>query len=183
LGGGFLALRSRFRRRRAGGRGHGRGGYRSHLGFRLLSLRLLLGFGGDLWRAPPAELSAADILAIRATSERWKSAVRAGRWEEVAATFTKDAVLQFPTRRYEGRSAILAWLRTTKPWAATRELHIDEIRGRGDMAFVMGHSTVTPEDGGPPVVVGRYLDIRLRQADGTWLFYRDMVTSVPPPTP
>jgi|CXWL01.1.fsa_nt_gi uncharacterized protein (TIGR02246 family) len=129
------------------------------------------------------ELSASDVAAIRATSERWITGVRAGRWEDVAATFTEDAVLQFPTRRYEGRPAILAWLRTTKPWAASRELHIDEIRGRGDMAFVMGHSTVTPDDGGPPVVVGRYLDIRLRQADGTWLFYRDMVTSVPPPTP
>lgn len=27
------------------------------------------------------------------------------------------------------------------------------------------------------------LDIRLRRADGTWLFYRDMVSPVPPPDP
>jgi ketosteroid isomerase-like protein len=101
----------------------------------------------------------------------------------VAATFTEDAVLQFPTARYEGRPAILKWLETTQPWRPARELHIDEIRGRGDMAFVMGHSTVTPDDGGSPIVVGRYLDIRLRQPDGTWLFYRDMVTPVPAPTP
>ncbi len=50
------------------------------------------------------------------------------------------------------------------------------------MAFVMGHSTVTPGAGGEPVVVSRYLDIRLRQPDATWLFYRDMVSPLPPPT-
>ncbi|MFN2326429.1 MAG: SgcJ/EcaC family oxidoreductase [Gemmatimonadales bacterium] len=133
--------------------------------------------------APPGELSASDIAAIRATTERWVTGIRTGRWEDVAATFTEDAVLQFPGARYEGRPAILKWLHTTQPWSSARELHIDEIRGRGDMAFVMGHSTVTPEDGGSPIVVGRYLDIRLRQADGTWLFYRDMVTPVPQPAP
>lgn len=150
---------------------------------RLMALAILVCSAGCGRTAPPGELSANDIAAIRATSDRWVAGVRAGRWEDVAATFTEDAVLQFPTARYEGRPAILKWLQTTHPWTAARELHIDEIRGRGDMAFVMGHSTVTPDDGGPPVVVGRYLDIRLRQADGTWLFYRDMVTPVPSPTP
>ncbi len=60
--------------------------------------------------------------------------------------------------------------------------HIDEIRGRGDTAFVAGHSTIIPDGGGSPVVVGRYLDIRLRQAYGTWLFYRDMVSPVSQPS-
>ena len=59
---------------------------------------------------------------------------------------------------------------------------IDEIRGRGDMAFVSGHSTIVPVGGGPPVELARYLDVRLRQADGSWIFYRDMVTPVPRPT-
>jgi ketosteroid isomerase-like protein len=67
------------------------------------------------------------------------------------------------------------------PWNPTRTLRIDDIRGRGDMAFVAGHSTIVPDGGGPPVVVGRYLDIRLRQADGTWLFYRDMVSPISQP--
>jgi len=49
------------------------------------------------------------------------------------------------------------------------------------MAFVTGHSTIVPAGGGAPVVVGRYIDIRLKQADGTWLFYRDVVTPVPQP--
>jgi uncharacterized protein (TIGR02246 family) len=141
--------------------------------------------GDDLARvkepqAPPlADLSPDDIAAIRATSERWVTAVRAGRWEDAAATFTEDAILTFPDARFEGRAAILKFHQSMPPWNSTRALHIDEIRGRGDMAFVAGHSTIIPDGGGAPVVVGRYLDIRLRQADGTWPFYRDMVISVP----
>jgi uncharacterized protein (TIGR02246 family) len=129
-----------------------------------------------------AELSADDLAAIRATSDRWVTAVRAGRWEDAASTFTEDAILRFPDAAYEGRAAILKFHQTMPPWNPTRTLHIDEIRGRGDMAFVAGHSTIIPDGGGTPVVVGRYLDIRLRQADGTWLFYRDMVSPVPQPS-
>lgn len=107
--------------------------------------------------------------------------VRAGKWEDAAATFTEDAVLRFADAVHEGRPAILKFHQTMQPWTSARTIHIDEIQGRGDLAFVMGHSTITPDTGAEPVVVGRYLDIRLRQRDGTWLFYRDMVSPVPPP--
>ena len=129
--------------------------------------------------AATGELSATDVAAIRATSDRWVAGVRARRWNDVAATFTADAILRFPDATYEGRAAILKYFESSPPWNPTRTLHIDEIRGRGDMAFVSGHSTIVPETGGAPVVVGRYLGIGLRQADGTWLFYRDMVSPVP----
>jgi uncharacterized protein (TIGR02246 family) len=149
---------------------------------RVRFLLLFLGFAAGCQQPPPPrELSAAGIAAIRATTDRWVAAVRAGRWEDAAATFTEDAILQFPDARYEGRHAILEFHRTTQPWSSARVLHIDEIRGRQDMAFVAGHATVAPEGGGPPVVVGRYLDIRLKQADGSWLYYRDFVTPVPAP--
>jgi uncharacterized protein (TIGR02246 family) len=150
---------------------------------RLLALLSVLGLAGCGASAPAGDLSAADVAAIRATSERWVTAVRAGRWTDAAATFTEDAILRFPDASFEGRAAILKYFETMPMWNPTRTLHIDEIRGRGDMAFVAGHSTIIPEGGGPPVVVGRYLDIRLRQSDGTWLFYRDMVSPVPPAGP
>lgn len=127
------------------------------------------------------ELSAEDIAAISATTDRWEAAVRAGNWEGAAATFTEDAVLRFADTMHEGRAAILKFHQAMPPWTPERTIHIDEIRGRGDMAFVMGHSTVTSGTGGEPVVVSRYLDIRLRQPDGTWLFYRDVVSPVPAP--
>jgi uncharacterized protein (TIGR02246 family) len=126
------------------------------------------------------DLSPADLAAIRATTDRWVAAVRTGQWEEAAAAFTEDAILTFSGTPYEGRAAILKFHQAMPPWNPTRTLHIDDIRGRGDMAFVAGHSTIVPDGGGSPVVVGRYLDIRLRQADGTWLFYRDMVSPISP---
>ena len=145
----------------------------------LLVLLSVMAAAGCTRSGPGEELSPADIAAIRATSERWQTAVRAGNWEAAAATFTEDAILQFPDATYEGRPAILKYVQSLQPFSPNRALHIDEIRGRGDMAFVAGHSTMTPDGGGPPAVIARYMDIRLRQADGTWLFYRDMVTPVP----
>jgi uncharacterized protein (TIGR02246 family) len=144
-------------------------------------LLLVVGLAGCQPAPSSPELSAEDIAAIRATTDRWEAAVRAGHWDDAAATFTEDAVLRFADTVHDGRPAILTFHEAMTPWTPERSIHIDEIRGRGDMAYVMGHSTVTPGAGGKPVVVGRYLDIRLRQPDGTWLFYRDMVSPVPPP--
>jgi uncharacterized protein (TIGR02246 family) len=148
---------------------------------RAFALLLVMAVAGC--QSPPSpELSTEDVAAIRSTTDRWVMAMRAGKWEDAAATFTEDAVLRFGGDVHEGRPAILKFHQTMQPWTPARTMHIDEIKGRGDMAFVMGHSTVTTEDGSEPVVVSRYLDVRLRQADGTWLFYRDMVNPVPPPT-
>lgn len=149
---------------------------------RVSALLLVMVLAGCQPAPSSPELSAADIAAIKATTARWEAAVRAGNWDDAAATFTEDAVLRFADTVHEGRPAILKFHQAMPPWTPERSIHIDEIRGRGDMAFVMGHSTVTPGAGGAPVVVGRYLDIRLRQPDGTWLFYRDMVSPVPPPS-
>lgn len=146
---------------------------------RLLVLLSVVALTACQRSSPAADLSSADIAAIRATSERWTAAVRAGRWEDAAATYTEDAIVWFPDARFEGRAAILKYFEGLQPFSPARILHIDEIRGRGDMAFVAGHSTIIT-DGGAPVVVARYLDVRLRQADGTWLFHRDMVSPVPP---
>ena len=149
---------------------------------RIRMLVLLLAFACAGCRDVPSSpgLSAADIEAIRDTTDRWVSAVRAGRWEDAAATFADDAILRFPDAAYEGRPAILKFHQAMQPWTPARTMHIDEIQGRGDMAFVSGHSTITHDGGGTPAVVGRYMDIRLRQPDGTWLFYRDMVIPTPP---
>ena len=127
----------------------------------------------------PDELSAADLAALRETTSRWVAAVRMQRWEDAAATFTEDATLWFAGTPYSGRAEIQRFLAAMPPWDSTRTLHIDEIRGRGDMAFVAGHSTTIPTSGGAPVVVGRYLDVRVRQADGSWRFLRDMVVPMP----
>lgn len=127
----------------------------------------------------PTVLTAEELAAIHATSERWITAAREGRWEDVAATYTEDAVLWFPGVAIEGRDAILEYFQGEEPYVGW-DLIIDEIEGRGDLAWVSGYATVTPE-GGEPEMLGRYLDVRHRQPDGTWLFHRDMVSPTPPP--
>lgn len=129
--------------------------------------------------AAPSELTAEELAAVRATSERWITAAREGHWGDVAATYTEDAVLWFPGVAIEGRDAILEFFQGEEPYVGW-DLIIEEIEGRGDLAWVSGYVTVTPE-GGEARMVGRYLDVRHRQPDGTWLFHRDMVNPTPPP--
>jgi uncharacterized protein (TIGR02246 family) len=123
-------------------------------------------------------LSAMDIAAIRATTERWTAAVRARKWDDAAAMFTADAMLWIAGTAYSGRSAIRDFHSSMPSWNPTRVLHIDEIRGSGSIAYVVGHATIVPEGSDTSVVVSRTLDIRVRQSDGTWLFARDMVTPI-----
>lgn len=124
--------------------------------------------------APTSPLSAADVAAIRATSEKWMAAARQGHWEEVASTYSDDAVVWFPDRTVVGRQAILTDFQHAEPFS-TMELFITEIEGCGDLAFVSGYSTVVRD--GVTIRQGKYVDIRKRQPDGSWLFYRDMVNT------
>ena len=70
------------------------------------------------------------------------AAVRAGKWDDAAATFTEDAILRFADAVHEGRPAILKFHQTMQPWTPARTIHIDEIQGRGDMAFVTGNTNI-----------------------------------------
>ena len=131
-----------------------------------------------------SDLSTEDVAAIHATTVRWTTAVQAGKWDDAAATFTVDATLWIAGTAHTGRAAIRDFHASMPPWNPTRVLHIDEIRGSGDLAYVVGHATIVPEGSSTPVVVSRTLDIRMRQTDGTWLYVRDMVTPIPlPPKP
>jgi len=76
---------------------------------------------------PDTDLSAKDLAAIRATSERWSAAMHEGRWTDAAATYTADAMLRFPDSTYKGRDAILKYFESHKPLPATFDLHIDEV--------------------------------------------------------
>jgi uncharacterized protein (TIGR02246 family) len=129
-----------------------------------------------------SQLSPEDVAAIRATTERWTAAVQAGKWDEAAATFTPDGTLWIAGTAYSGRAAIRDFHANMPTWNPTRILHIDEIRGSGNLAYVVGHATIVPEGSSTPVVVSRTMDIRVRQPDGTWLFARDMVSPIPLPT-
>jgi ketosteroid isomerase-like protein len=59
------------------------------------------------------------------------------------------------------------------------DLQASEIDGRGDLAVVRGTHTMTIMiEGIPPFEeVGKWVEIRQKQADGSWLIHRDIYNS------
>lgn len=128
--------------------------------------------------APPA-LTQEDLVAIEKTTQDFSAAMIAGDMDEVAATYTTDAVLLPPNApAQEGRNAIQAFFGTFPP-VESLELHNVEVQGFGDYAFVRGTYTMTlkPEGMQPIDDEGSYIEIRRKQPDGSWLFHRDMFHS------
>ena len=128
-------------------------------------------------------LSSADHEAIRAVSERF-SALLVGRdFAALAQLYTQDAVVMPPHQpAVRGRAAFENWI-ATFPRVSRFTLKNEEIDGRADVAYVRGTYTMTihPEGApGPVEDVGKYLEIRKRQPDGSWLLAADIFNSDKP---
>ena len=127
----------------------------------------------------PAALSEADRAAIEATSKAFVEGVNAKDWAAVAATYTEDAALMPPNGpSVEGRADIQAFVEAFPP-ISDFNFEIIEVEGQGDMAYVRGTytMTITPEGGDPITDTGKYIEIRKKQADGSWLLYLDIFNS------
>ena len=125
-------------------------------------------------------LSEEDVAAIRASAESFVEAVRAGDWAGMAALYTEDAVVMAPNEpAVQGRAAIEAWGGAFPP-NTDFSIEIVEIDGRGDLAYVRGttSSTWMPEGASEPIQeTDKYVEIRRRQPDGTWLIAVDIFNS------
>jgi ketosteroid isomerase-like protein len=128
----------------------------------------------------PAMLSDADAAAIRAGSDTFAENVVSGNRAAVAALYTEDATLMPPNEAaIQGRANIQAWMEAFPP-VTQMDLTIEEMEGRGDMAFVRGTFTMTLAPEGVPEPIqerGKYLEIRKKQADGSWLMTADIFNS------
>jgi uncharacterized protein (TIGR02246 family) len=125
-------------------------------------------------------LGTRDVEAIRLLVEKDAEAVRQSDWTTVAGLFTEDAV-RFPPHRapVRGREAIRAWLETF-PTIEQFEITADEILGCDDFAFVRGtyRVIIRPDvDAEPLSDRGNYFGLVRRQADGSWLWATDMISS------
>lgn len=125
-------------------------------------------------------LTTQDIEAIHALIEQDAEAVRRADWAAVTSMFTVDAV-RFPPNQppVRGRTAMRAWLETFPP---IKEFSItaEEVVGCRDLAFVRGTYalTVAPEGAAAPHTDrGHYMGLLRKQADGSWLWANDMVSS------
>jgi len=123
-----------------------------------------------------ATLTEADISAIRAITDAFSGHMEGDR-SGIGSLYTEDAVLMpGGAPAIQGRDAIREFMGGFPP-VKKFDLSIDEIDGRGDLAFVRGPFVMTMEPEGAPApvkMVGKYIEIRQRQADGSWLITRDI---------
>ena len=127
----------------------------------------------------PASLTEADKAAIEASLAEWVKGALANDWAAVAATYTEDAVLMPPNSPIvEGRANIQAYFEGFPPVRAMTATNV-EVLGQGDTAYVRGTYTMTiaAEDAEAITDTGKYLEVRKKQPDGSWLLHRDMFSS------
>jgi len=136
---------------------------------------------------PPAQeaagLSEEDVAAItKDVEEGWVGAMKAGDLATLAAMFTEDAV-NMPENEpaHQGREAIKAWLSAFDDFQFTDlRQTVEEIAGRDDLAYVRGAFSATVEVEGEPEPIesiGKFIEIRRKQPDGTWLIAVNIVNS------
>src|SRR5262245_31162776 len=127
-----------------------------------------------------AALSTADHATIRTSSDRLAQLIVAGDFDSVVGLYTENVVFMPPHEpAVRGRTAYRRWA-DRFPRVSRMSFTIDEIDGRADLAYVRGSYSMTlhPEGApGPVEDTGKFLEIRKRQADGSWPIASDIFNS------
>ena len=132
-------------------------------------------------------LSQGDVGKINEVTQRFVKEALGKNWDAVAALYTDDAVASPPhAPGLKGRAAIKAWLEQLPPMTAFKANNVI-VDGRDDLAYVVGTYTMTivpPGAPGPINDSGKYVEIRRKQSDGSWLITVDIFNSnLPTPEP
>jgi len=145
----------------------------------IIPLTLLICFAFSCQREA-GPLSDDDVAAIKASTEAFIQAVRFEDWAALAALYTEDAVFMPPNQpMVQGQAAIQTWMEEF-PAVTKYNLTAVEIDGQGDLAFVRGtySMTIAPEGAPEPIQdTGKYVEIRRKQQDGSWLMAVDIFNS------
>ena len=130
-------------------------------------------------QANSTRFNKAEVSAIKESSKDWVETYNQNDWEKLASLFSPDAIMMPPNSPVvEGRVAIAAW-EAENETGFRIAFDIEEIEGGGNLAYVRGKSCVFIPDGngGYGVDVGKFLEIRKKQADGAWLITTDIFNS------
>lgn len=125
-------------------------------------------------------LSAQDMEAIQASTDQFASLLLAGDFDALVRLWAEDAVFMPPHHpAVKGRQALRSWLAAFPP-VRRFTADIEAIDGRGDLAYVRGAYAMTLQPEGAPGPVddaGKFLEIRQKQPDGSWLLIADIFNS------
>ncbi|MEM7568849.1 MAG: DUF4440 domain-containing protein [Pseudomonadota bacterium] len=143
-----------------------------------LSLAIALAACSD----DPMGLTQQDVADLRAASERWVALYNTNDWRALAQEFTDDAAMMppgFPTVR--GQRDIAAW-EADNEIGFKIAFDIESIDGHGNFAAIRGRSCIfiPTGDGSYRVDVGKFLETRVRDADGAWRIQSDAFNSDAP---
>jgi uncharacterized protein (TIGR02246 family) len=134
--------------------------------------------------APAAELpeglTEADEAAIRETYQAFSAAQETDEIHHLGRFFTEDALwisqMDAPVR---GRDEIEAWFQIK---AVNSGVEIEEIRGAGDLAYVVATRTLTLDRPDWVTVPCTLLNVWEKQSDGSWLIARYASVCAPQPS-
>lgn len=140
--------------------------------------------------AQPAGASAADVTAIHAVDEEWSRAATAGDGNAVAALYAPDATLLPPGEPIkQGEAAKQYWIDYFNTYAGPTKLETSDVTLHGNLAVAVGMYSMSMTDKKPgskplPVEEGKYVEVLMKQADGSWKMIYDIWNlNAPPPKP
>jgi ketosteroid isomerase-like protein len=138
--------------------------------------------------ATPADLTDADLAAIKQGEDEWVRLTNAKDWTAaVQAYWSSDAAVLPPNGPAAvGHEAITTWIESFPPFTGFT-LEQVSVEGRGDLAYVRGKYKLNVTLPGSTVAIpdeGKHVTIWKKQADGSWkasvgIFNSDLA---PPPT-
>jgi uncharacterized protein (TIGR02246 family) len=143
----------------------------------------LVALAGIIVAAPRhawGQLSDADKKGIQDVTDRWLKAMENNDSTAVAALYTEDAMLLPPNApMVKGRAAIRHFLGQF-PKITSFKAPLVEIAGSGNLAYTRGTYEVTLMPPGAKTPVkdsGKFIEIRQKEPDGSWLIQRDFWNS------
>jgi uncharacterized protein (TIGR02246 family) len=121
--------------------------------------------------------------AFKNLDRAFAKAFNAGNAAQVAALYSKDAILMMPeTPTYKGTRGVRAHAQAAID-AGWRNMKFKTIKSGsdGDFAFNIGSASIDqPSGGGTAKVKGKYLDVYRRQKDGSWKIFATMYNTDKP---
>jgi uncharacterized protein (TIGR02246 family) len=120
-----------------------------------------------------------DVSEIKALSPMRAKAFNEGNADNIAAAFTESGVLMAPDMStMTGRQAVRGYYqRIFDQYKTFLESGYEEVKVSGNLAYGVGYAKVklVPHNGGDTLVSSaKYINILLRQEDGTWLTTHDI---------